>query len=124
VGRRYDRNAVKAVAAARPGGVLYHCERGRDRTGLLTLVLLSLAGVPTEVIVADHLLTDERLVSHGLALGHVGLDGEAELYAGRGTTAEAALLALLEDLDIADHLGRAGLTADDVRAIRRRLAEG
>jgi hypothetical protein len=115
--------AVKAVAGARPGGVLYHCERGRDRTGLLTLVLLSLAGVPTEVIVADHLLTDERLLSHGLALGHVGLDGEAELYAARGTTAEATLVALLERLDIADHLGRAGLTDGELRALRHRLVD-
>jgi len=35
---------VRAVADAEPGGVVVHCGHGRDRTGLVTLVLLSLAG--------------------------------------------------------------------------------
>ncbi|CAN5900788.1 hypothetical protein BH23ACT2_BH23ACT2_06280 [soil metagenome] len=61
---------VRAVSAAGPGGVLYHCQRGRERTGLLTLLLLSLVGVPDEVIVADQVHTDDRLRSHGIALGH------------------------------------------------------
>ena len=37
--------AVAAVADARPGGVLVHCTVGRDRAGLVTLLLLALAGV-------------------------------------------------------------------------------
>lgn len=45
--------AVAAVARAAPGGVIFHCSAGRDRTGLLTLLLLSVAGVPEEIIAAD-----------------------------------------------------------------------
>lgn len=111
----------RVLADAGPGGVLYHCQRGRDRTGLVTLLLLALAEVPVDVIVADHLRTDELLVERGIALGHVPLDGEAELYAARDTTAEDTLLALLADLDAATYLRDAGLTMDEVEALRARL---
>ena len=42
-----DRNArvIEAIARAEPGGVLFHCVGGRDRTGQITLLLLALAGV-------------------------------------------------------------------------------
>ena len=114
-------DTVRAVANAGPGGVLYHCQRGRDRTGLLTMLLLSLVGVAHERIVADHLRTDDRLVSKGIGLGHVSLDGEAELFAARGTTAEATLRELLAGLDVADYLLDAGLTPFELDAIRTKL---
>ena len=41
-----ERNArvIEGIARAEPGGVLFHCVGGRDRTGQITLLLLSLAG--------------------------------------------------------------------------------
>jgi hypothetical protein len=41
--------------------VVFHCGGGKDRTGLLALVLLTLAGAPPEEIIADYLLTYDRL---------------------------------------------------------------
>jgi hypothetical protein len=38
-----------------------HCAVGKDRTGVVSALLLSLAGAPDEGVVADHLLTGERL---------------------------------------------------------------
>lgn len=38
----------------RGGAVAYHCAVGKDRTGLVTALLLSLLGVPDEAIVADY----------------------------------------------------------------------
>lgn len=115
--------ALREIGDAPPGGVLFHCERGRDRTGLIALLLLSLVGVPDDVIVADHLATDERLRERGVALGHVPLDGEAELYARHRTDAEAVLIALLENLDVEDLLRTTGATAQEVTALRRRLTD-
>ncbi len=46
--------AVRAIADARPGGVVFHCGRGRDRTGLVALLVLALAGVSPDEIVADY----------------------------------------------------------------------
>jgi len=37
-------SAVRAIANAAPGCVVFHCAGGKDRTGLLALVLLTLAG--------------------------------------------------------------------------------
>ena len=41
------------------GAVLFHCTEGKDRTGIVSLVLLSLLGVPRDAIMADYLRTNE-----------------------------------------------------------------
>lgn len=48
-----------------PGGCLYHCTAGKDRTGTVSAILLLLAGVCHEDIVADYMVTQiylERLI--------------------------------------------------------------
>src|SRR5438093_751648 len=52
---------VRAVAKAPAGGIVVHCVGGKDRTGLLTALLLQVAGVPTDDIAADYALTEDRL---------------------------------------------------------------
>src|SRR3954447_2171982 len=42
--------AVAAVADAPEGGVLIHCHIGRDRTGLVAALVLSLVGIPLDEI--------------------------------------------------------------------------
>lgn len=44
--------------AAKPGAVLYHCTAGKDRTGILSLLLLSLLNVPEDIIVEDYLFSN------------------------------------------------------------------
>ena len=41
---------------------LLHCFAGKDRTGMVAALVLSLVGVPDEVIVEDYTLTDARMV--------------------------------------------------------------
>ncbi|MDQ3896162.1 MAG: tyrosine-protein phosphatase, partial [Actinomycetota bacterium] len=53
--------AVAAVARARPGGVVVHCGLGRDRTGLIVMLLLALVGVAPEDIADDYELSAGRL---------------------------------------------------------------
>ena len=51
--------AVAAVAdAPAGGGVVVHCFAGKDRTGIVSALLLSLAGVPDELIAADYAASD------------------------------------------------------------------
>jgi protein-tyrosine phosphatase len=52
---------IALIANARDGGVLIHCVGGRDRTGLITALLLSLVGVPLETVAADYALSSECL---------------------------------------------------------------
>ena len=47
---------LHALATAPPGGVLFHCAAGRDRTGLIAAILLTAADVEPEAIVTDYLL--------------------------------------------------------------------
>jgi protein-tyrosine phosphatase len=57
---RADRIAevLRSIAAAPPGGVLFHCLAGKDRTGIVAALLLGLAGVGRGAIVDDYLLSD------------------------------------------------------------------
>jgi protein-tyrosine phosphatase len=52
---------LRAITAAQPGGILFHCHSGKDRTGITAALLLSLAGVEREAIGADHALTQKML---------------------------------------------------------------
>ena len=53
---------VKAVAAGMGDGcVLVHCQGGKDRTGIIIALILSLAGVQREAIVEDFALSEAML---------------------------------------------------------------
>ena len=51
------------AALAEPGATpaVFHCAAGKDRTGVLAAMLLTLAGVDREAIIADYALTNERI---------------------------------------------------------------
>ncbi|MBA2384185.1 MAG: tyrosine-protein phosphatase [Actinobacteria bacterium] len=49
--------AVEAVADAPEGAVVIHCTAGKDRTGLVTALLLRLAGVSVADVAADYALS-------------------------------------------------------------------
>ena len=60
VGREKITRAVGILAKAE-GGAVYHCAAGKDRTGVLSAVLLGALGVEDELIVADYALSAERI---------------------------------------------------------------
>lgn len=47
----------------RDGAVLYHCTAGKDRTGTFSALLLTMLGVPREVVFDDYLLSNQFVVS-------------------------------------------------------------
>lgn len=53
---------IGAVAESDPG-VLVHCFAGKDRTGIVSALLLNVVGVPDDVIAEDYALTSGR-ISH------------------------------------------------------------
>lgn len=48
------RTVFQAIAAAPPGGVLFHCVSGKDRTGVVAALLFALVEVETATIVEDY----------------------------------------------------------------------
>ncbi len=114
--------AVAAVARAAPGGVVVHCGAGRDRTGLVTLLLLALAGVGADEIAADYELSTERLRGFWAARGERDQGPEIEgLLARADTTARTLLLDIVASLDVDAYLRSAGLGEGDLSAVRTRL---
>jgi protein-tyrosine phosphatase len=116
--------AIAAVARADAGGVLVHCAVGRDRTGLITLLLLALVGVRSEDIAADYELSTERLRSHYAAAGIEDRGPQIQrVLARKGTTARDVLLRTLAGLDVVAYLRSAGLRDVELAALRDRLLE-
>ncbi len=48
------------------GPSLYHCAGGKDRTGVISAILLSIAGVPRDVVLDDYTLTSVFLYRRAL----------------------------------------------------------
>ncbi|GAA3710526.1 tyrosine-protein phosphatase [Nonomuraea antimicrobica] len=116
--------AVAAVARARPGGVLIHCVAGRDRTGIVTMLLLALAGVAPADILADHELTAGRLRPLYAKLGEADDSVRVRAVLARhGTTERETVMSLLTGLDAEGRLRTGGLGDADLAAVRARLLD-
>jgi hypothetical protein len=101
--------AVSAFAQAQPGGVLIHCSRGQDRTGIITLLILALVGVAADDIVVDY----EMIPDHE----------RDEILRAQGTCSRKVILDTLADLDAETYLLAAGLSPAEIAATRERLLE-
>jgi protein-tyrosine phosphatase len=114
--------AVAAVARAGPGCVLVHCGMGRDRTGLITMLLLAAVGVGADAIAADYELTAERLSTVGVQLGRQDDNAAiAEVVQREQTCARDLIVSTLASLEVDAYLRAAGLEQKDLPAIRDRL---
>jgi protein-tyrosine phosphatase len=113
---------LTAIARVQDGGVIFHCGAGRDRTGLISLLLLALAGVTPAAIVADYELTLGQL---GPLFAALGLEPDEfdvrEHLKSRGTTVGETITSLLRDLDVGEYLAAAGVSAADIDTLRLRL---
>jgi protein-tyrosine phosphatase len=59
--RTFIAHSLTAIANANPGAVLFHCYAGKDRTGVVSAMLLSLLGVDEDVIISDYAFSDDLL---------------------------------------------------------------
>jgi protein-tyrosine phosphatase len=118
--------AVKAIADE-DGAVVVHCHGGKDRTGMVVALALSVAGVPEGEIVADYFLTQERLaawLAEQLA-DEPDSSKHPEMLEFRDTRAES-IVAILRHLDEnyggpEAYLRHGGLTGGDLDRLRDRL---
>jgi protein tyrosine/serine phosphatase len=98
---------ISAIAQAQPGGVLFHCIRGNDRTGIISLLLLTLADVSPDDVIADYELSPDP-------------DRDA-LLAQENSSVRDAILRALDGLDIDSYLIKGGASQEDLAAVRARL---
>ncbi len=110
------------------GATLVHCAAGKDRTGVVVAIALSVAGARRDAVVADYLATGEniegivaRLAATPTYSSEISAD-DPQVHAPR----EGAMERVLELLDhdhggVAGWLESHGFTADEQAALRRRL---
>lgn len=101
--------ALQAIPQAQPGGVFFHCKRGYDRTGIITLLLLTLAGVSLEDITADYELSADP--------------ARDQLLAERNTNVYEVLQKTLEGIQVENYLLEGGMTQNEINSIRERMLE-
>ncbi|MBZ5738374.1 tyrosine-protein phosphatase [Nocardioides mangrovi] len=121
--------AVELVLSPANHPVLFHCAAGKDRTGLVAALVLSVLGVPEEEIVADYALSADSVVH---IVGRLnGIDLYRELFGELDADAQhphpehmEGLLAWLRAYGGAERwLLDHGLGADRIAAARSALLE-
>ena len=51
----------QAIARHSQDTVLYHCAGGKDRTGIISMLLLKMAGVPEDIVISDYAESEENM---------------------------------------------------------------
>jgi protein tyrosine/serine phosphatase len=117
-----------AIAHAPEGAVLVHCHGGKDRTGLVVAMLLTLAGVPRDEVVADYAISEQNLAEI-----HARWQDEAESEEERARRARIsgcppeAMRGVLDEIErryggVREYLLAAGAADDELdRAVARLL---
>jgi protein-tyrosine phosphatase len=122
--------ALRSVAHAE-GAALVHCAAGKDRTGVVVALALTVAGVPAQAVAADYAASGERTEAIMARLRR------SRLYAGDIDSKPADLhrprqetmTAFLEQMDaryggVPAWLGDHGFSDGDLRALRVKLRAG
>ena len=108
-----------AVAGAPEGGVLFHCMGGRDRTGLIAMLLLAVLETEPDAIVDDYLETVRLGDLRAATSNRNNAEPEiAALCQSHGTTTEGAFRSALLGLDIDALLASPRLSDADRVAVR------
>lgn len=108
-------------------GVLFHCAAGKDRTGVVAALLLGLAGVSRETIVADYAETETNLapIMEELRKDRPAMI-PADIYERYLGSAPSNMEMMLDHLsakygDAEAYLASIGLTAEQLDALKRKL---
>ncbi|WP_173932005.1 tyrosine-protein phosphatase [Chelativorans sp. Marseille-P2723] len=121
-------SVAQAIAEAEEGMVLFNCTAGKDRTGIVAAMILSVANVDPDLIAEDYALTGEiaaplmqRLKERAIQRGL-----EDEMAARLLSSERTAMKALLHHMNIAhegfgNYLGRQLANFDIITQLQKRI---
>jgi protein-tyrosine phosphatase len=121
--------ALRTIAYA-PGAALVHCAAGKDRTGTVVALALTVAGVDREALVADYVASSERVERVVARLR--ASSTYAENLRGRPISSQLSrrktMVALLDHIDrryggVAALLSRLGWTDNDAAQLLAKLRD-
>lgn len=115
---------VFRILAGARGGVLFHCAVGKDRTGIVAMLLLAFAGVDEADIVADYAVSDVYM--REVFDRHLQANPAVENY--RLKSLPKSMWRVLDHLRDAygsaeKYLARIGLAPDELAALREKFIE-
>lgn len=119
------RTCMRYIANAPEGCVLFHCAVGKDRTGILAMLLLMLAGVDKWDIIANYVQTWANLMRDEVF--REDWNDAARSVFRDGMTSPAELIEYAYDLvesvhgSVDDYLLECGVPDEDAAAVYRRL---
>lgn len=117
-------SAVSVIARSNEP-VVVHCLVGRDRTGLVSALILRLAGVELDAIAVDHARSDDYLSPWWEPWHDDAPDEETRERRMRVTTMpDGAMADILADLDVRAYLLAGGATEEDLDTLVLRLCDG
>lgn len=119
-----------ALAEEQTYPAVFHCAAGKDRTGIISGLVLSALGVPDAEIIADYALTDGYMADRLEAMRVSGqLGDEADRYPPHVLRAEPATMAQTLDLIQGEHgsiegfLLAGGVAQGQLKSVRDHLLE-
>jgi protein-tyrosine phosphatase len=122
--------AVVTRLADADGPAVFHCAAGKDRTGVISALLLGLLNVPDEVIVADYAATQENL--DAIVDRLMALEGYRRMLAALPPDTMHAkpetMIEMLQRLagrygSIEGYVRQSGVTADAIARLRAGMVE-
>jgi protein-tyrosine phosphatase len=122
--------ALSALAAPEARPAVFHCTAGKDRTGLLSALVLSLLGVPEETVIADYALSGAAMTRLRAKLIEKYPDGksliaDSDVLFSADPSNMVALFAHLRNRygTVAGYAARVGVPEDVVQRLRQSLLE-
>jgi protein-tyrosine phosphatase len=118
---------IQEIAEAPAGAVVVHCHSGKDRTGLVIALALTMVGADRSAILADYALSNDRVAATYAGGRHPGATPGPSLRDHR-TARRETLLRTLEHLDrrygcVAEYLAAGWLHPDVPATLSDRLTQ-
>lgn len=116
---------LNVIANAQEGIILYNCFFGKDRTGILTMLLLSIAGVSKEDIIADYQQTYTYVKPYIQTHGNLLWDVSSEKHYSLPETMEAVISKIESRYgSVINYIRSTGVSDETIDKIKNRLCGG
>lgn len=109
-----------AIAEADSAGVLFHCIAGRDRTGIISMLLLMILDIVPEQIANDYCISRARRLKYGNELEKAGQIKVDNYLAEKGTDVYKIVLEESQNASHVERIMKAGLKPSHIEKLKAR----